>query len=136
MAGGTLAFDTGGASLTAGDLPIASGTGPPSLAGTAPIEVGLRDPGALAAFLLEAERISSPATFATFLKRQGTLRRKTGVDLSSLLGQLTGDLVINSDAHNVIGRVAVGNAAAATAILAKLATAPGTVLAGTAATSL
>jgi hypothetical protein len=127
-------FDTGGASLTAGDLPIASGTGPPSLAGTAPIEVGLRDPGALAAFLLEAERISSPATFATFLKRQATLRRETGVDLSSLLGQLTGDLVINSDAHNVIGRVAVGNAAAATAILAKLATAPGGVLAGSAMT--
>ena len=127
-------LDTGGASLTAGDLPIASGTGPPSLAGSAPIEVGLRDPGVLVAFLLEAERTSSPATFATFLKRQATLRRKTGVDLSSLLGQLTGDLVINSDAHNVMGRVAVGNAAAATAILAKLATAPGGVLAGTAIT--
>ncbi len=66
--------------------------------------------------------------------RQATVRHKTGVDLSSLLGQLTGDLVINSDAHNVMGRVAVRNAAVAAAILGKLATAPGSVLVGSAMT--
>jgi Protein of unknown function (DUF3352) len=120
-------LDTTGAPLTASQLPLATGTTTPSLAGTRPITVGIHDPAQMAAFIEGAEQASSPATYAAFVKRQAAVRARTGADLNSLLKLLTGDLIIASDTHTTMGRAAVSNSAAAAQTLSKLAAAPHTV---------
>jgi hypothetical protein len=126
-AGFTINFklDTTGAPLTAAQLPIATGSAPPGLVGGAPIEVGIRDPSQIVNFLEQATRGGG---LAAFLRQQATLHRKTGVDLKSLLDLLTGELAIDSNGHGTIAEIGVKNAAAAGAVLAKLATAPDSVL--------
>jgi hypothetical protein len=90
-------LDTSGATLTASQLPIATGTSPPSLAGVLPIDVGIRDPAQVVSFVEAAEQATSPASYAAYLGRQAALRAKTSVDLNSLLSLLTGNLIVDSN---------------------------------------
>ena len=98
-------LDTTGRPLNAAQVPLAPATTPPSLAGTLPISAGIEDPAHIIAFAEAAERASSPAGYAKFLKRQATIRAKTGVDLNSLLKLATGSLLISSDTRATMGRV-------------------------------
>jgi hypothetical protein len=115
---------TTGRPLTPAQLPLAPAATPPSLAGTLPISAGIEDPAHIVAFAEAAEQASSPAGYAKFLKRQATIRAKTGVDLNSLLKLATGSLLISSDTRATMGRVGLSNSAAATSGLAKLMTQP------------
>jgi hypothetical protein len=117
-------LDTTGGPLTSAELPIAGGTTPPNLAGDLPIQVALRDPAQVALFAERAEQATSPATYAKFLAREAKFKRKTGLDLNSLVGQLTGDLIIESDTHTTIGRATVSNPQVVAGDLRKLVAAP------------
>lgn len=119
-------LDTSGGALTAAQLPIASGSAAPALAGTLPITVGIKDPAQVVTFAEAAEQATSPAGYAAFLKRDAAARAKTGVDLNSMLKLLTGDLIIASDTHTWMGRAMVSDPAAAAQALAKIAGAPRT----------
>jgi hypothetical protein len=114
-------LDTAGASLSSAQLPIASGTAPPSLPQPQfPIMFGLRAPAQVAAFVESAQQASSRAQYQKFETRQAKLRSKTGVDLNSLLSLLTGSLIIGSDTKTTVGRVTVTSPAQASRILSKL----------------
>ena len=117
-------LDTTGRPLTAAQVPLAPATTPPSLAGALPISAGIEDPAHIIAFAEAAERASSRAGYAKFLKRQATIRAKTGVDLNSLLKLATGSLLISSDTHATMGRVGLSDPTAAATGLAKLMTQP------------
>jgi hypothetical protein len=127
--GGGISFqyrvDTGGRALSSAQLPIAAGTGAPSLAGSLPITVGIADPAQIATFAEGADQITSPAGWAKYQKRQAAAKAKTGFDLDDLLKQLTGNLIISSDTHTTMGRAAVANASQVSQIVTKLATQPG-----------
>jgi hypothetical protein len=117
-------LDTTGAQLTSSQLPFAGGSTAPGFAGSMPIVFAIRDPSQVAAFLESTEQETSPAQYRAFLARQATARRKTGADLNTLLGLFTGDLIIDSDTHSTIGRVALSDPGAAKDALAKLASQP------------
>ncbi len=116
--------DTSGGSLTSSQIPIAAGSTPPNLAGSAPIIVGIDDPDQIVSFALGAEQATSPASYAQFQARNAKLKRRLGIDLQSLTSLLTGSLIVESDTHTTIGRVTVSNPSAAANVLAKLAGAP------------
>jgi hypothetical protein len=90
----------------------------------------LRDPRQVVGFIESAEQAAAPASYATFQKRQALLRRKTGVDVNSLLTLVSGNLIVESDTRTTMGRVAVSDPAAASRTLARLATQPHSVFAG------
>jgi hypothetical protein len=117
-------LDTSGAALTDSQLPIAPGSTPPVLAGSLPISVGVKDPSRIAKFVEDAERITSPAQYAAYLKRQLAVRKRTGVDLNDLLRLLTGDASVNSDSHVTMASARLSDAAAGKQTLSKLATDP------------
>jgi hypothetical protein len=117
-------LDTTGAPLTTAQLPFASGTTAPAFAGSLPITVSVHDPAQIVAFIESAQQVSSPSSYAAFVKRQAALRAKTGTDLNSLVKLLTGDLIVSSDTKTTMGRVTVTDPAAAAQTLAKLMTAP------------
>jgi hypothetical protein len=117
-------LDTTGRSLTAGQLPFATGVASPSLVATEPISAGVHDPAQIVAFVEAAEQASNPAKYRSFVSRQAAVRARTGVDLNSFLKLLTGDLVIASNTHATIGRVTVSDPAAAARDLAKLTSTP------------
>jgi hypothetical protein len=117
-------LDTTGRSLTAGQLPFATGVASPSLVATAPISAGIHNPAQIVAFLEAAEQASNPAKYRSFVSRQAVIRAQTGVDVNGFLKLLTGDLVIASDTHAIIGRVTVSDPAAASRDLAKLTSKP------------
>jgi hypothetical protein len=117
-------IDTSGRSLSTSDLPIAAGTASPSFAGALPITFALNDPAQVFNFAEAASKDSSPGGYARFLARQASVRAKTGVDLTSLAKLLTGTLIVASDTHTTMGRVAVSDPGTAAADLAKLVTQP------------
>lgn len=117
-------IDTSGSSLTPAQLPLPASSAGPSLPTGFPIAAGLRGPQHLVAFIQSAEQLASPATYARFLRRQASLRAKTGVDLNDLLSQLAGDVVIGSDAHSVLVRAEVIDAKTTARVLAGLAKDP------------
>jgi hypothetical protein len=117
-------LDTSGAKLTSSQLPIAHGSTPPGFAGSLPISVGVKDPSLIVKFVEDAERISSPAKYAAYVRRQAAIRAKTGVDLNSLLSLLTGDAALSSDAKVTMARGQLSDPAAGKTTLAKLATDP------------
>jgi hypothetical protein len=120
----TYRLDTTGGPLTSAELPIAGRTTPPNLAGDLPIQVAMRDPAQVALFAERAEQATSPASYGKFLAREAKSKRKTRLDLNSLVGQLTGDLIIESDPHTTIGRATVSNPTVAARDLRKLVAAP------------
>ncbi|MHB8657094.1 MAG: hypothetical protein ACYC91_03935 [Solirubrobacteraceae bacterium] len=122
-------IDTGGASLSNGQLPIAPGASAPELAGSLPITVGISGPQQMIAFAEQAEQFSNPPGWAAFERRRLEARTKTGVDVTDLLKLLSGPVIIASDTHTTLARVGLNNGGAAARILAKLMTAPRDVLA-------
>jgi hypothetical protein len=118
-------FNTDPRSVSASQLPIASGSSPPGLVNGLPIQVGVRDPAQIVAFALGAVKAASPKDYAKFLKDVAVVRRKTGVDVNKLLGELSGDLVVDSDTHTTLVRAGLSDPAAVTALLRKLASVRG-----------
>jgi Protein of unknown function (DUF3352) len=117
-------LDTSGATLTGSELPIPPGSTPPGLAGSLPISVGVKDPARIAKFVEQAQALTSPASYAAFLKHQAAVRAKTGVDINSLLNLLTGEAQLSSDGKVTMIRGQLSDPAAGKTTLAKLATDP------------
>lgn len=115
-------LNTGGAALTSSELPLASGTSPPGLAGTMPIQFGLRQPAAVLSFILDAERRAAPASYAKDHARMAAVERRTGVNFRrDVLGELGSNAAVESMGHGVtIGRIDVVDPAAAARTLRKL----------------
>jgi hypothetical protein len=128
-------LDTGGVALTSAQVPIAPGTTAPSFAGTLPITAAISDPAHVVAFAEAAAQAASPGSYASFLKRDAAVKAKTGVDLNSLLGLLTGNLILASDTHMTMVRATVSDPGAAARDLSKLLTAPRSVLGQASTTS-
>jgi len=112
--------DTSGASLTGSELPIASGTAAPELAGTLPIAIGVRDPVQTIDFTEAVEQSIDPTKYAKFVRRENAAKRKTGYDLNTFASLLTGSLIIESDTRTTMGRAEVSDPASAARQLAKL----------------
>jgi hypothetical protein len=125
--GVTIGFrlNTDPSSLSASQLPIAGGSSAPGLVNGLPIQVGVRDPAQIVTFALGAVKAASPKDYAKFLKDVAVVRRKTGVDVNKLFGELSGDLVVDSDTHTTLVRAGLSDPAAVTALLRKLASVPG-----------
>jgi hypothetical protein len=117
-------LDTTGAQLTAAQVPLATGTAAPKLAGLLPIAAGIENPAHIAQFAESAEQAASPAGYAKFLTREAAVRKRTGADLNSLIKLLTGNLIVSSDTHVTMARADVSNPSSAASILSKLVSAP------------
>jgi hypothetical protein len=118
-------LDTGGRTLTSGQVPIASGTTTPRLVtGAAPIVTGIHDPAQIVTFAEGAAQAVDPSGYASFLKHAARFKAKTGIDFNSVASLLTGDLDIDSDTHTTVGRATVSNPVAMAQTLSKLAHAP------------
>jgi hypothetical protein len=114
-------LQTTGAQLSSSELPIAPGSSPPGLAGSMPIQVGLRQPAATIGFILDAERLSSPSTYAYVQAQMSAAQRKTGVSFQrDVLGQMGNSAALESDGHGFIVRVDVVNPTAVARTLRKL----------------
>jgi hypothetical protein len=107
-------LNTGGRTLSAGQLPIASGGQAPGLAGSLPIEVGLRDPAQVYAFLFDATRSTGGDAYAKLLRKERTAQTQTGVGIDSFLRSLTGTLQVTSNGHETIACLPVSAADTAT----------------------
>jgi hypothetical protein len=115
--------DTSGGTLTADELPLASGTTPPNVSSQAPLAFGLRDLSHVFSFALAAVQATNPASYADFQKRVAKLKAKTGVDLNrDIFGQLSGNLEIDYGPSGVLARGQVADPAAAAHTLAKVST--------------
>jgi hypothetical protein len=117
-------LDTTGATLTAAEVPFASGTATPALAGLLPVVAGIQNPAHIVQWAESVERVTSPVAYTKFLAREAAVRRKTGADVNTLIGLLTGNLIVSSDTRTTMARAEVTNASAASDTLAKLVTAP------------
>ena len=113
-------LDTSGRSLTSAQLPIASGTAAPELAGSFPIVVALRDPAQSLGFIEAAAEAVDPGTFGQFDSRESAVKAKTGYDLNTFAALLTGDLVVETNLTTTMGRAQVSDPASAAAQLTKL----------------
>jgi hypothetical protein len=116
-------LNTSGTQLTAAQLPISTGTAGPGLINGLPIQFGVLDPQQIVKFALSAVQAASPSTYAKFLSEENTIRRKAGIDISGLLGQLTGALYVNSDTHTTYARVGLADPSQVTALLTKVSAA-------------
>jgi hypothetical protein len=117
-------LNTSGASLTSAELPITPGASPPGLAGTMPIQFGLRQPAVTVKFLLDVVRRTEPAKYAADLAHIGAVERRTGVNFNrDVLGQIGGNAAVESMGHgSTIARIDVVDPAAAAHTLRKLGT--------------
>lgn len=113
-------IDTSGGALTTADLPIAGGTAPPTLAGTLPIAVGVRDPAQSVNFIVAALQAADPSAYAQFAKGESAVKGKTGYDLQTFAGLLTGNMVVETDTRMTMGRADVSDPASAAKQLALL----------------
>ena len=113
-------IDTSGGTLSSTELPIAGGTAAPSVAGSLPIAVGVRDPAQILSFAEAALQAADPSAYAKFVKGDDTLKRKTGSDLNTFAALLTGNLAIQSDTKVTMGRADVTDPASAAKQLALL----------------
>jgi hypothetical protein len=117
-------LDTTGRALTPAQLPIASGTTSPGVAGTLPVQAGVRDPAQVIDFMLAAVRQGDPKDAADLSRNEARLKGH-GIDVPSAVALLSGNLQIESDGHATLARVGVSDAGTARALLTKLAR-PGT----------
>jgi hypothetical protein len=117
-------LDTTGASLTSAEVPFASDTATPALAGLLPVATGIQNPSHIVQWVESVERVTSPAVYAKFQAREAAVHRKTGADVNTLIGLLTGNLIVASDLRTTMARAQVTDAATASSTLAKLVTAP------------
>jgi hypothetical protein len=111
---------TTGKPLTVSQLPIASGTTTPGIAGNLPVGVGIRDPAQIINFFVDAIRRTDPAEYAKYQRQAASLKRRAGVDVASLGKMLEGNLNVESDTRTTIARAQVSDPAAARTMLAKL----------------
>lgn len=111
---------TTGKPLTVSQLPIASGSSAPGVAGNLPVGVGIRDPEQIINFFVDAVRRTDPAQYAQYQRQAASLKQRSGVDITSLGKMLNGDLNVESDTRTTIARAQVSDPAAARAMLAKL----------------
>lgn len=118
-------LNTDATALTAAQLPIATGASSAQLVGGLPIQVGIRDPVQIVNFALAVVRATSAHGYASFLRQEATIRRRSGVDLRQFIGQLNGNLAIDSDTHTTLARAGVSNPSSVAETLTKLASAPG-----------
>jgi hypothetical protein len=82
--------------------------------------VGIRDPEQIIGFFVDAVRRTDPAAYAKYQRQAASLKRRSGVDITSLGKMLSGELSIESDTRTTIARAQVSDPAAARAMLAKL----------------
>lgn len=110
-------LDTSGAKLATAQLPLPLGSSAPSVAGQAPLAVGIRQLAHVIAFGEAAAQAVDPASYAKLI-RQGAAE---GVDLNrQIVSQFTGDAEVDYAAAGAIARVDVRDPAAARRTLAKL----------------
>jgi hypothetical protein len=117
-------LDTTGRSLTPSQLPVASGSTQPGVAGTAPIQMGLRNLIQPIHFIEAAVQSADAKQYATFTKKVGRLKARTGFDLNAFVAMLTGTFDVSSDTKTTLARVGVSDPASVSAMLKKLAAAP------------
>jgi hypothetical protein len=111
---------TTGKTLLVSQLPIASGTSSPGIAGTLPIALGIRDPEQIIAFIADAIQRTEPAQWAKYRRQAAALEKRSGVDIASLGQMLTGQLNLESDTHTTIARAQLSDPSAAQTTLTKL----------------
>ncbi len=127
-AGITLSYriDTSGATLSADQLPLPSGSTAPGVSGGAPVAVGVSDLARLLSFGLAAEQATSPTGYSAFLARQASVKAKTGVDITNdVFSQFSGNLEVDYSPAGVMARADVRDPAAAARTLSKLGTSAG-----------
>lgn len=95
-------IDTGGAALSASQLPLASGASAPSFAGSMPITVALSSPAQTLSFVLAAVRQTSSSQLA------GVPPAALSA-VSALASQLTGSAIVASDLHTTMFRAQLSN---------------------------
>ncbi|HEX3976723.1 MAG TPA: hypothetical protein VHW96_10690 [Solirubrobacteraceae bacterium] len=111
---------TAGKPLSVSQLPIASGTSSPEIAGTLPVGLGIRDPAQIIAFVADAIQTTQPAKWAKYRQQAAALQKRSGVDITSVEKMLTGQLNLESDTHTTIARAQVSDPSAMQADLAKM----------------
>jgi hypothetical protein len=110
-------IETTAGALRADQLPLASGSTSPNVAGQAPVAVGVHDVAQTIAFAQAAAQATDPVGYARLLARGG----KYGVDLQrDVFSQFTGDLSVEYGPGGVLARADLRDPAAAPATLAKL----------------
>jgi hypothetical protein len=117
-------FDTDSGSLSAADLPLASGTeSPPVIKRAGEIAFGVRNPAQIVSFAQQAAQITNPTGYATYARDKQRLSKQIGVDVDrDLIGQLTGDATLSVGVDGTIAaRADVRDPAAAAATLKKVA---------------
>ena len=117
---------TTGKPLSVTQLPIASGTTSAGTASALPIGLGVRDPQQIISFALDAVRRTQPADYAKYLRQIAAFKKRSGVDAATVIKQMTGQLVISSDTHTTLVRVALTSPAVLRSTLAALARAHAT----------
>ena len=117
--------DTSGRSLTSSELPLASGSTQPGVAGRAPIQTGVRNLIQPIHFLEAAVRSTNPKQYATFTKKVAQLKQRDGFDLDAFVAMLGGTFDVSSDTKTTVARVGVSDPASVAAMLKKLAATPG-----------
>lgn len=114
-------IDTGGRSLSVSQLPIASGTTAPGLAGSMPVQASLRDPGQTINFILSAIQATNPAEYQKLIGDEAALKLATGIDVNSQIAALSGNLNLESDGHTTLVRIQLTNPSSFSTMLSKLA---------------
>jgi Protein of unknown function (DUF3352) len=118
-------LDTTGKTLSASELPIASGSAAPGVAGTLPLQAGIRDPGQIIDFIVATLKQTEPASYAKLVSDAAALRRRSGINIGRQANLLTGNLKIASDTDTTVVKAQVNNPSAAGTLLSKLSV-PGT----------
>ena len=111
---------TTGKPLSVSQLPIASGTASPGLAGSLPIGLGIRDPEQFITFIADAIHRTSPAKWGKYRRQAAALQKRSGVDIASLGKMLTGQLNLDSDTRTTMARAQVSNPSLVQSDLTKL----------------
>jgi hypothetical protein len=111
---------TTGKPLSVTQLPIASGATPTGTAGALPIGLGIRNPQQIINFALDAARRTQPADYAKYLRQVAAFKKRSGVDATTVIRQMTGQLVLSSDTHATLVRVELTNPAVLRSTLAAL----------------
>lgn len=114
-------LDTSGRQLSPSQLPFASGAGAPSFVGGAPIGLSIQNPSHIVQYVLSLLPVVDPAEASRVQAQIARVRKQTGIDLQSVLGQFTGDLILGSDGHTSLFRVQVADPAKIASTLSKIA---------------
>jgi hypothetical protein len=112
---------TTGRPLSVSQLPIASGLTGPQTVDTLPIALGIRDPQQIVSFILDTIRRTKPAEYAKYLRQAAAFKKKSGIDVDTVMKQMTGQLILSSDTHTTYVRVKLADPAVLRSTLAALA---------------